>query len=40
MIKFRLYSSVNRWGLKPFWAALALLTSNCFCILQNESKKA
>ena len=40
MIKCRLYSSVNPWGLKPSWAALALLSSNCLSILQNGSKKA
>lgn len=40
MITFRLYSSVHLWGLEPFWAALALLTSNWFNVLQNGSKKA
>ena len=39
MIKCRLYSSVNPWGLKPSLVALTVLTSNCFSILQNGSKK-
>ena len=39
MIKCRLYSSVNPWGLKPSLVALTVLTSNCFSILQNGSKR-